>query len=296
MNKDITIIYVIYKSGSILFKNLKLLKNFKKIIIDNDCKSILFNKINKIDPNANYEKLDTNIGMSKAANLAFQKIKTKYFLFLTADTIIDEKNVLNLLKIYKKYNNVGLVCPIHLNIQNRYSGNYFCPPLNRVLKRNKFQKNIYNNLSKVIPSGDFSVFNVWGAPILLKTSLINKIGFFDQNIFMFFEDVDLCDRIKKYGYEIIETPSAICTHHKGASTSTTVHDLFNTISSYKFSELYYFSQFSNKYVYRIYLHSFDFCFRVFINLLFINKKKFLSNLFKLIGVFRFLFYKKKTKF
>jgi len=296
MNKDITIIYVVYKSGDILFENLRLLKNFKKIIIDNDCKSVLFNKINEIAPNTDYTKLDTNIGMSKAANLAFQKIKTKYFLFLTADTIIDEKNILNLLKIYKKYNNVGLVCPIHLNIENKYSGNYFCPPLNRVLKRNKFQKNMYNSLSKIIPSGDFSAFNVWGAPILLQTSLINKIGFFDRNIFMFFEDVDLCDRIKKYGYEIIETPSAVCIHHKGASTSTTIHDLFNTISSYKFSELYYFSQFSNKYVYRIYLHSFDFFFRVFINLLFMNKKKFLSNLFKLFGIFRFLFYKKKSKF
>ena len=86
MNKDITIIYVIYKSGSILFKNLKLLKNFKKIIIDNDCKSILFNKINKIDPNANYEKLDTNIGMSKAANLAFQKIKTR----IPKDKIVED--------------------------------------------------------------------------------------------------------------------------------------------------------------------------------------------------------------
>ena len=90
MNKDITIIYVIYKSGEILFENIKRLKNFKKIIIDNDPNSILKDKIIEIDSTVDYTKLDKNIGMSKAANLAFNKVKTDFFLYLTADTIIDD--------------------------------------------------------------------------------------------------------------------------------------------------------------------------------------------------------------
>ena len=297
MNLDITIIFVIYKSGDVLFENLKLLKNFKKIIIDNDYKSTILNQLRLIDSNnIDYIKLESNIGISKAATIGFHKIKTEYFLYLSADTIIDEKNILNLLKIYKKYSNVGLVCPIHLNKDNEYSGNYFCRPISRITKRNKFQKKIYNSLSKIRPQGNFSTFNVWGAPSLLKTSLIKDIGFFDQNIFMFFEDVDLCDRIKRNGYEIIETPTSLCKHFKGSSSSSDIYDLYNTISSYKFSELYYFSQFKKKYIYRIYFQSFDFFFRIFVNIFLFNKKKTLSNLFRLIGILRFIFYKKKTKF
>jgi N-acetylglucosaminyl-diphospho-decaprenol L-rhamnosyltransferase len=296
MNKDITIIYVIYKSGEIFFENIKRLKNFKKIVIDNDPNSILKDKIIEIDSTVDYTKLDKNIGMSKAANLAFNKVKTDFFLYLTADTIIDDKNINNLLQIFFKYNSVGLSCPIHLSLDNSYSGNYSCHPIFRFLKRNKLQSKIFKSLSKVLPVGDFSVNTIWGAPILLKTSLIKKIGFFDSNFFMYFEDVDLCDRIKKAKFEIIETPSSFCYHHKGASNITSFKNLYVTTSSFKFSEIYYFSKYGYKYTFRIFLHSFDYFFRIFLNIFLFNKNKIFVNIFRLIGVIRFLFYKKKTKF
>tara|TARA_B100000795_G_C22734174_1_gene412634 strand:- start:5 stop:895 length:891 start_codon:yes stop_codon:yes gene_type:complete len=296
MDNDITIIFVIYKSGDIFFRNLKNLKNFKKIIIDNDSDSLLEGDIKKIDNTIEYTKLDKNIGMAKAANLAFSKVKTKFFLYLTADTIIDRQSIYNLLRIFSKYNSVGLSCPIHLNPDNSYSGNYSCHPKLRFLKRNKYEKSIYKSLSKVLPVGDFSVNTVWGAPILLKTSLIKKIGFFDNNFFMYFEDVDLCDRIKEAGYEIIETSSSFCQHHKGSSNISSLKNSFTTISSFKFSEIYYFSKFGFKYSLRIYLHSIDYFFRILLNILLLNKKQILTNIFRLIGVLRFLFYQKKPKF
>ena len=115
MNKDITIIFVIYKSGNILFENLKSLKNFPIIIIDNDPKSLIQSYLLSLDNNITYFKMFSNIGMAKAANHAFEKVQTNFFLYLTADTLIKENDILNLLKIYKKYNNVGLSCPIHLD-------------------------------------------------------------------------------------------------------------------------------------------------------------------------------------
>ena len=234
--------------------------------------------------------------MAKGANLAFNKVKTKYFLYITADTIIDESNIYNLLKIFYKYDYIGLSCPIHLSLNSSYSGNYSCHPKFRFLKRDNFEKNIYKSLSKVMPVGDFSVNSVWGAPILLKTSLIKQIGFFDSNFFMYFEDIDLCDRIKKAGFEIIETPSSFCYHHKGSSSISSINSSYITISSFKFSEIYYFSKFGYKYTMRIYLHSLDYLFRIFINIFLFNKKKIFTNIFRLIGVLRFIFYKKKTKF
>ena len=47
MNKDITLIFVIYKSGEIFFKNIKQLSNFNKIVIDNDPNSNLKDRIKK---------------------------------------------------------------------------------------------------------------------------------------------------------------------------------------------------------------------------------------------------------
>ena len=292
MISDITIIFVLYKSDEIIFKNLKNLKNFKKIIIDNDPLSTIEEKLIKFDKNIIYKKMNKNIGMGRAANYALNFVKDDFIVYLTADTIIDEENILNLKNIFNKYDNVGLVCPKHLNEYNIYSGNYFCHPLKRLKKRNTYEQTIYTKLSKVEPSGDFFVESVWGAPIMLKTDIIKKIGFFDPNFFMYFEDVDLCDRLRFNKLSIIETSSSYCKHFKGVTHAKSIKGYYITMTSFKFSELYYFSKYDKKYVYRIYLHSFDFLLRIFVNLILFRKYKFYSNLFRLIGVIKYLFSKK----
>ena len=83
--------------------------------------------------------------LEKSANLAFDKVKTEFFLYLTADTIIDEHNIENLLKIFLKYESVGLSSPVHLGSDKTYLGNYSCHPINRFLSRNKDEKNVLNH-------------------------------------------------------------------------------------------------------------------------------------------------------
>ena len=292
MITDITIIFVLYKSDDIIFENLKNLKNFKKIIIDNDPSSRIRDKIINFDKNITYHKMHKNLGMSKAANFALDLAKTDFILYLTADTIMNEKNILNLREIFNKYNNVGLACPNHLDDNNNYIGNYFCHPLKRLVKRNSYEKKIYQSLSKIKPSGDFFTESVWGAPIMLKKNILLKTGFFDPNFFMYFEDVDLCDRLRQNELTIVETPSSYCNHIKGITHPKNIIGYYITMTSFKFSELYYFSKFDKKYVYRIYLHSFDFLIRFFINLFLFRKYKMYSNLFRLIGVFKYPIFKK----
>ena len=296
MYNNISIIFVIYKSGEILFKNLINLKNYEIVIIDNDVDSNLERRILDINKSIKYFKMTKNLGIAEAVNFAFKKIDNEFILYLSADTIMTHENILNLKNVFNKYKNVGIVAPMHQNSTEEYLGNYFCHPINRIIKRTKFQKLIYNSLSKIKPSGDFSVKCVWGAPILLRSSLINKIGFFDNNYFMYFEDTDLCDRVRNSSNEIIETSDSYCTHYKAISSSNSLKYAFRTITAFKFSELYYFSKYERKYVFRIYIHLFDYLFRFIFNIFLFNKKKVYTNLFRIIGVLRFLFYKKKPKF
>ena len=296
MNNKISIIFVIYKSGEILFNNLINLKNYEIIIIDNDKDSNLEKRISNFNKSIKYFKMNKNLGIAKAVNFAFKKINNEFILYLSADTIITHENILNLKNIFNKYKNIGMVAPMHLNFSKEYLGNYFCHPIMRIVKRTNFQKKIYRNLSKIKPSGDFSVKCVWGAPILIKSSLIDKIGFFDNNYFMYFEDTDLCDRVREAGHEIIETSDSYCTHYKAISSSNTLKYAFRTITAFKFSELYYFSKYEKKYIFRIYIHLFDYLFRFIINIFLLNKKKIYTNLFRIIGILKFFFYKKKTRF
>lgn len=296
VHNNISIIFVVYKSGEILFKNLKNLINYEIIIIDNDKDSNIEKEILRINKSIKYFKMNKNLGIARAVNFAFKKINNKFILYLSADTIITDDNISRLKNIFNKYENIGIVAPMHQNANGDYLGNYFCHPINRIIKRTISQKKIYSSLSKIKPSGDFSVKCVWGAPILIKSSLINKIGFFDNNYFMYFEDTDLCDRVLASGHEIIETSDSYCTHYKAISSSNSLRYAYRTMTAFKFSELYYFSKYERKYVLRIYLHLFDYIFRFVINIFLFNKKKVYTNLFRIIGILKFIFYPKKTKF
>ena len=57
------------------------------------------------------------------------------------------------------------------------------------------------------------------ACLMLRRTAIAKVGFFDPAYFMYFEDIDLCYRLKQGGWKIFYIPSAEALHVKGASTS-----------------------------------------------------------------------------
>jgi GT2 family glycosyltransferase len=58
-----------------------------------------------------------------------------------------------------------------------------------------------------------------GAALGVRKSVLNQVGGFDQNYFMYFEEVDLCYRIKQAGFKIMYYPQASIIHHGGRSTT-----------------------------------------------------------------------------
>ena len=58
---------------------------------------------------------------------------------------------------------------------------------------------------------------VLGAALFIKKEIFYKVGGFDQNFFMFFEEMDLCKRVDRLGYDIIYCPSSELKHQGGAS-------------------------------------------------------------------------------
>ena len=135
MDHQISIIFVVYNSGEILFKNLRNLENYEIVIIDNNKDSDIENKILSLNKSIKYFKMDKNLGIAKAVNFAFKKVNNKFILYLSADTIISNKNILKLKAIFNLYKNVGIVAPMHQNETGVYTGNYFCHPIHRIIKR-----------------------------------------------------------------------------------------------------------------------------------------------------------------
>ena len=81
----------------------------------------------------------------------------------------------------------------------------------------------YYHLSDRDMENIHEVDGITGAFFLTRKSVLDKVGLFDKDYFMYAEDLDLCFRIKKAGYKIIFIPSVKIIHYKGISSGIKEH-------------------------------------------------------------------------
>lgn len=77
-----------------------------------------------------------------------------------------------------------------------------------------------------------------GAAILIKKNLFQKLKGFDEKYFLYYEDIDLCKRIRKLGKKIVYYPNAKITHVVGGSKSNQNRYNLNFDSSLKYHGLF----------------------------------------------------------
>jgi N-acetylglucosaminyl-diphospho-decaprenol L-rhamnosyltransferase len=208
--KDITILTVTHNSERVIESFLKNIdKKFNLIVVDNnslDNTKLILKK--DIRP---YKTLFFNqigLGFGSGANVGLKKIKTKFILLVNPDTIIKDEHLEKLYYAANKYPNAALLAPLHVND----NGNKHIPSRNFF-----FNKVKYHNINLENFSGDCSVEHLSGAILLINKMNIDKIGYFDEKIFLYYEDDDLCIRSKHAGYENILVHDVIVGHLGGGS-------------------------------------------------------------------------------
>lgn len=220
---SVVIILVNYKNWSDTQKcvdSLKNLyyKNYKIIIVDNSEENIEklrelygneYEIINENENIFNFSKpiviTTKNFGFAHANNITIKKIKDRfdYIWILNNDTIVEPKTLSHLLETSLKLNNPLVTCKIKDYTQKekvQYDGNVptYSP------------KNDYPDKIK------YASF-LSGANILLRSSIFDEIGLWDESYFLYYEDNDFSIRLQKAGYRLVYTPYT-CIYHKGGAT------------------------------------------------------------------------------
>ena len=186
--KDITVGIVTFKSKKVIFNCLKSITNAKKIIIfDNSNDKYLKKKEQKIYPHIKIVLSKKNLGYGHANNQIFKLSKTPYVLILNPDTILKKDCLLQLLTKAQ-------------HIKNKFA--IIAPSEKKTLGSKKL----------------IEVEQVKGFAMLINLSKIKKIGMFDQNYFLYLEEIDLCRRLNVASEKIYILPGA-CIKHIGASSS-----------------------------------------------------------------------------
>lgn len=199
---------------------------FEIIVVDNASSDGSIRMLENNFPMVRIIKNKINEGFAKANNQAMKESRGRYILLLNPDTLIIDNSLFKMVDFMDSNPKVGavgsrLMLPNGL-LEAGAAG--YKPSLVTAF-------NYYFFLSKLFPSifrglyldqnsyrkKAIAVEWVSGACMMLRRELLNRNILFNEEFFMYAEDIELCDRIRKNGWEIYYTPQAKIIHFRGGS-------------------------------------------------------------------------------
>lgn len=282
MSKKCTVVLPTFFPGEQIINCIEAIpKIFKILIIDNSYDNRLI-KFIKNYKNIEYHNIG-DVGLGKTFNYALSIIKTE-LIFLTQPDVILRKNCLeNLINSVELYPLAGILAPVVFDngIYSKYDFyDLKYDKINKIFNNKKFKDGI-----NILPSGDYSVDAINATSMLLKTNLMKKIGGWDDNIYVYLEDIDISLRLKLNGNEIIKVRNSEVDHKGFSSHFLEIKETMNLsrIWHFTWSSIYFQKKFGKKHIYIINLAKVIF-FSVTKNifhLFFFNKRKLNINNIKI---------------
>lgn len=215
--------------------NKLLVKDYQLLIVVVDNGSTKQFKINNLKLTIGELKIirnEENLGFAGGNNVGIRyalEQGSDYILIVNSDVFFDKNLVNELLKIAESDEKIGVVVPkiYFANGFEFHKNRYKKEELGKVIWyagglmdwRNvmgyhkgvdEVDKGQYNQVQET----DFAT----GCCMLVKKEVFEKAGIFDEKFFLYYEDSDLSERVRKTGYKIIYTPNAMLWH-KNASSS-----------------------------------------------------------------------------
>jgi GT2 family glycosyltransferase len=231
--KTLAVVILNYRVAEETIKCLKSVqlssyKNTKIIVVDNNSKDGLQEKLNEFkdiyffanSENSGYTG-GNNIGMKLALQMGVD-----YVLILNPDTTIEKDCIENLVKAVEK-TGAGVVGPkIYFTGTKTiwYAGGIM--DLANVIGSHRGVNEKDTGQYDMQVETDY----VTGAAMLIKIEVIKKIGLFDDNFFLYYEDADFCMRAKNKGFKIYYIPEAVVYHEnaKSSGLGSPLQDYFIT--------------------------------------------------------------------
>jgi len=259
MQPNLSIVIVTYNSQAYISDCLQSLSNdsdpFSKeiLIIDNNSTDNTLEAVRNFQHNpVNLQIIsnETNRYFAPALNQGFRAAKGEYLLILNPDTRVQPGALETLENYFRSDDTIGVVAP-----QLLYSDGSIQPSCRRFPRHRDVVFNILG-LNHIMPQR--SLFNGWkmgdfdhreprevdqpqGAALFTSQSVLDAVGYFDEDFPMFFNDVDWCYRVKGAGFRIVFVPDAKVTHIQGASVNSEkpLMVIFSHVGFFRFFEKHY---------------------------------------------------------
>lgn len=222
---EVSVIIVAYNCEDFIEKCIKsvlkyLPKGGEVIVLDNDSKDNTARLLEKFGKQIKLIKSDKNLGFSKGCNLAEKEASGDYLFLLNPDTELTEPVFEKLISFYEDTPNIGVLAPKLTMLDGKVQPSVKnLPTVWGAIK--EYILGVKHSYSEYAPksSEPLEVEVVYGAAMLIKKDLFQKLGRFNEKYFMYYEDTDLCRQVRDLGKKVYYLPGISIKHAVGGSKS-----------------------------------------------------------------------------
>jgi len=233
----LSVVIVNWNTGDLLarclqsvYRNLSA-PDLEVIVIDNASTDGGPQMVGEKFPRATLISNPENVGFAKANNQGIRMSAGEYILLLNPDTELLPGAIPTLIDYLDRYPQSGACGPRLLNSDGSLQPS--CSPaptiwreILRLFHVPFVRPDGYYHMKDWDINQARPVDILLGACLLVRASVIKRVGDLDERFFIYSEEVDLCHRIKRAGWSLTWVPTAQVIHHGGQSTQQVAEEMF----------------------------------------------------------------------
>jgi N-acetylglucosaminyl-diphospho-decaprenol L-rhamnosyltransferase len=186
-----------------------------------------------------------NNGFGRGCNIGFEHVESPYTLLLNPDAVIEPEAVRTMVAFLDEHPRVGIVGPAIVEGSGAEPGELQrtgarLDPVAQVLRAIPLLR--AGTFSRPIQPGSEPFRTGWvcGAMLMIRTSLMRRLGGFDPRFFLYWEEIDLCKRAEDAGAETWVVATALGRHVGGASSAPDDTRFEGCVARHYFQSRYYY--------------------------------------------------------
>jgi len=212
----VTVVTVTYHSAAVIERCLaSVAKAARIIVVDNASDDDTPALVRRASPTARVIVNPINLGFGTACNQGLEAVNTDFALHLGPDSTIDDASLTALVGAADRWPEAALLGPAIIAADGHVELSHDLGFFERVTAGKRLDQHI-------IPDGPLCADHLSGAVLLVRMSALRQVGGFDTDIFLFYEDDDLCIRVRRAGYTQILVPEAHATHVGGGASRSSI--------------------------------------------------------------------------
>ncbi len=195
--------------------------NLEVILVDNASKQNPQKEIESRYPEVRFIRSEENLGFSGGNNLGIRVAQGDFLFFVNNDTELQEGSIERLLALFDEVPNLGMVSPLICYFPGeetndkeviQYAGT---TPVNPYTARNSTIGVMEENKGQF--DSPYPTPYSHGAAMMIPKKIVHEVGLMPEAFFLYYEELDWCEQIRRAGYEIYVEPRTKIFHKESVS-------------------------------------------------------------------------------